>query len=177
MRHVNASANRSGRDRLEAAQAHQPGERVAIEPVLVRLAREVPLEERQLLLDDRLGQRHEDVRRPEVAVDLRDLVLEDQVVAERVPRQLAREPVVLVEVVARVGEHELRVDAGLQILEELLDLAAAVGQEAVAEAVHLDPCRRGGGQECVGARARLLAALARRREHDPVDLAAPGSPA
>ena len=34
------------------------------------------------------------------------LVLEDQVVAERVPRELAREAMVLVEVVARVGEHE-----------------------------------------------------------------------
>ena len=37
---------------------------------------------------------------PEVAVELRDLVLEDQVVAERVPGQLAGEPVILVEVVA-----------------------------------------------------------------------------
>ena len=56
--------------------------------------------------------------RPEVAVDLRNLVLEDQVVAERVPRQLAGEPVILVEVVPGVREHELRVDAALQILED-----------------------------------------------------------
>ena len=46
----------------------------------------------------------------EVAVVLRDLVLEDQVVAPRVPRELADEPVILVEVVAGVREDQLRVD-------------------------------------------------------------------
>ena len=35
-----------GGDRLEAAQTHQPRERLAVEPVLAGLAREVPLEER-----------------------------------------------------------------------------------------------------------------------------------
>ena len=67
-------------------------------------------------------------------------------------------------------EHELRVDAALQILEDLLDLAADVRQEAVAEVVHLDTRRAGPGQERLGARARLVAALTRRGEDDPVDL-------
>ena len=54
---------------------------------------------------------------PEVTVVLRDLVLEDQVVAQRVPGQLADEPVVLVEVVPRVGEDEVRIDVALERLE------------------------------------------------------------
>ena len=64
----------------------------------------------ELLLDERLVERDEDVRTAEIAVVLRDLVLEDQVVAERVPRELAGEPVVLVEVVPRVREDEIRLD-------------------------------------------------------------------
>ena len=76
--------------------------------MLAGLTREMLLEQRQLLLGDRRGQRHEEVRPAEVAVDLRDLVLEDQVVAERVPRQLAGEAMVLMEVVPRVREDELR---------------------------------------------------------------------
>ena len=67
-------------------------------------------------------------------------------------------------------EDELRIDAALQILEDLLHLAADVGQEAVPEPVHLDPRRAGAGEERLGARPRLVAPLAGRREHDPVDL-------
>ena len=94
------------------------------------------------MLDDVCRERNEDVRPAEVAVDLRDLVLEDEVVAERVPCQLARKPVVLVEVVAGVREHEVGIDASLQILEHVLHLTADVRQEAVPELVHLDA--RGG---------------------------------
>ena len=143
LRQVNASAKRSG------ATASMPRRRIRPRNVsrsnqcLPRLGREVLLEQRELL-----ARRSPAVSgtntfgRAEVAVDLRDLVLEDQVVAERVPRQLAREPVILVEVVAGVREHELRVDARLQVLEDLLDLAADVRQEPVPEPVHLDPRRR-----------------------------------
>ena len=47
---------------------------------------------------DRLVEVDEHVRRAEVAVVLRDLVLEDQVVAEGVPGELRDEAVVLVEI-------------------------------------------------------------------------------
>ena len=54
-------------------------------------------------------------------------------VAERVPRQLADEAVILVQVVPRVREDQIRLDRALQLLEALLDLAADVREEAVAE--------------------------------------------
>ena len=170
LREVKASANRVGRNGLHPAQAHQPEERLAVEPVLAGLGREVLLEQRQLPLHDLRRERHEHVRPPEVAVELRDLVLEDQVVAEGVPRQLAGESVILVEVVTGVGEDELRIDAPLQILEHLLDLAADVGQEAVSELVHLDASRGGSREERLRARPCLRRALPGGREHHPVDL-------
>ena len=75
--------------------------------MLSGLGWEVTVQEVELPLDQFLRQRDVDVRAAEVAVDLRDLVLQDQVAAERVPGQLAGETVILVEVVAGVREDDL----------------------------------------------------------------------
>ena len=93
------------RDRFHPAETHEAAEGVTVEPVLPGLRAEVPVEELELALDVGGGERDVEVRPAEVAVDLRDLVLEDQVRPERVPRQLGREPVILVEVVA-IGKRE-----------------------------------------------------------------------
>ena len=54
-----------------------------------------------------------------VAVVLRHLVLEDQVVAEGVPGQLAADPVILVQVGALVGEDDVGREICLQLFEVL----------------------------------------------------------
>ena len=97
-----------GRGALEPAQAHQPAKRLRVVPVLSRLGREVTKHEIELAIDHVVFERNVQIWAPEVAVPLRDLVLEDQVIAERVPRELAGEAMVLVPVIARVGEHERR---------------------------------------------------------------------
>ena len=96
------------RARLGPAQAHEPEEELLVEPVLFALARERLSQQARLLACELLRHRDEDVRRAEVAVVLRDLVLEDQVVAPGVPRQLAHEAVILVQVVPRVREDRGR---------------------------------------------------------------------
>ncbi len=83
---------------------------------------------------DRLVERDETVRRAEVAVELRNLVLQNQVIPERVPGQIRQHAVILVPVVPIVRQHEVR-STRLQRLEDRLDLGAVVGEEAVAEAV------------------------------------------
>ena len=108
------------------------------------------------------------VRAPEVSVPFRDFVLEHQVVAEGVPGQFAEEPVILVQVVPRVRQHEVGVELGLERLEQVLDLAADVRKEPVAEAV--DRHRAvGPGEERGGARPRLVGPRSRRGEDDPRD--------
>ena len=57
--------------------------------------------------ESRLGEWHERVRGAHVPVVLRHLVLEDQVVAEGVPGQLAADPVILVQVPALVSEDHV----------------------------------------------------------------------
>ena len=85
------------------------------------------------LLDDVLLQGHEDVRHTEVAVVLGDLVLENEVVAKRVPRELAREPMVLMKVGPGVREDQIRLRR-LEFFEARLHLGAVVGKEALADA-------------------------------------------
>src|SRR5205085_1498291 len=121
-------------------------------------------------LGDRVVGVHEEVRRAEVAVVLRHLVLEDQVVSERVPRQLAQEAVVLVQVVPVVGEDHVRLDLALELLEGAFDVAAVVGEERVGKAAeaHLD---RRVGEQRPGAPLGLPGApVVGAADDDPADL-------
>ena len=78
----------------------QAAEELLVEPVLAVLAREVVARaDASFSSTSDSSSGDEDVRRAEVAVVLRDLVLEDGVIAKRVPRQLAGETVILVQVV------------------------------------------------------------------------------
>jgi hypothetical protein len=70
-------------------------------------------------------------RRAHVAVVLRHLVLEDQVVNEGVPSQLALRRWSLVQFGALVHEDHVGRVVGVQLLEEVLDPLALVGEEAV----------------------------------------------
>ena len=77
-RQLNASAKPGRRVGLHAAEAHEAAEEVVGEPVLDALGGEVLQQQLDLPARRRLVERHEHVRRAEVAVVLRDLVLEDR---------------------------------------------------------------------------------------------------
>src|SRR5262249_11591427 len=126
---------------LDAAQAHQPAQRLGVEPGLARLRR-VGGEQRLHLALGELGVETDvGVGLAEVALVLRDLVLEDQVVAPGVPGQLRDEAVVLVPVAERVGEDQVRVELALQALEAGLDAVPLPREVAVPEreALHALP--------------------------------------
>ena len=111
----------------------------------------------------------EDVRRAEVAVVLRDLVLEDQVVTPRVPRELGHQAMVLVPVVAVVGEDQVGIHVGLELLEVVLDLGTHPGEVALPEALDADVLLARAGQEVLGGVLRLGCPDVVRAEHDPVE--------
>ena len=64
------------------------------------------------------------------------LVLEDQVVPEGVPGELAAEPVVLVQVGALVREHQVRRESAFSSSKKSLIRCALVREEAVGEVAH-----------------------------------------
>src|SRR6185369_13900275 len=116
---------------LDAADAEEAPERLRIEPLLRALAREGRREDANLGLDDVLGERHVDARRAEIAVPFRNFVLEHQRAAKGLPGELGDEAMVLVQVVALVGEHEVGRDVARERGEVLFDLRPYERKEAV----------------------------------------------
>ena len=109
----------------------------------------------------------EDVGLAEIAVVFRNLVFEDQLVSERIPGQLADKTVILVQIVPRMRQDELGVDACLEHLERLLDLPADVRKEAVAEAVDDDLAGGSVREERRRARSSLVGSCSFGSEHHP----------
>ena len=111
---------------LQAAHTHEAEERLVGEPVLVALGGEVLVEQGDLALGLRIAQRHIQVGCAQVAVVFWNLVFQDQVIAKGVPGQLAREAMILMQIVPGVNQDHIRRER-LERLEELLHLAAGVG--------------------------------------------------
>src|SRR5262245_35456801 len=95
------------RGRLDPAQPHQRQEGVLAEPGLAALRRKALADGARLLVRGGGVERNEEVRRAEVRVVLRDLVLEDEMVAEGVPGQLPDRAVVLVQIALVVREDQI----------------------------------------------------------------------
>ena len=131
-----------GGARLHAAESEQGAERLFVEPVLTSLRAEDLEQDLDLPVHVRRVQRHERVRRAEIAVPLRDLVLENRVVPKSVPGELADQSVVLVQVAPVVREDQVRPRLALQLLEDGLQLRARVGKETVAKFLEPDLRRR-----------------------------------
>jgi hypothetical protein len=86
---------------LDATEPHERAETLLAEPLAVVLRSEVLGEDAHLLAAQLVGQLNEHAGLPEVTVILRHLVLEDEVVAERLSCELRHQAVVLVGI--RVG--------------------------------------------------------------------------
>ncbi len=70
------------------------------------------------------GQRHEDVGVAEISLVLGDVVLEDQMIAEGIPRKLTDRAVVLVQVVASTRQDQV----GRELPPELVEAARDAGR-------------------------------------------------
>src|SRR5271166_165874 len=89
---------------LHPAEPQDRKKGLFVEPLLLALRVEAVDDDLDLAGAGRFFQRNEEVGRAQVAVVVRNLVLQDQVVPERVPREVRDQAVVLVPVVAVVGE-------------------------------------------------------------------------
>ena len=101
----------------------------------------------------RSGQRDVQVGRTEIAVPLRDLVLQDRRPPEHLGQQLGDQPVILVRIIAARPEHEVGVDS-LEGHERVLGRRAEVREVAVPEAPD-DHAVGDPGKEDLGAGSRL----------------------
>jgi len=83
-------------------------------------------------------QADEKVGRTQVTIVLRDLILQNEMVSERVPGELGDQAMILVQVHPIVSEDQIRVKIFFQSLEEFLDLAPLIRKEPVPIVFHND---------------------------------------
>src|SRR6267142_1397383 len=153
--------------RLHATQPHQALERVFVEPRL-RALRAIAGQQVTNLCPDMLrAQLHISIRRCEIAIPFRNLILQYQVIAKRVPGQLADEAVVLMSVVAPVSEHQVRPRRTLERLEALLDRRVLGRKVAVAKRVNNDLGALRTAQKAPGTRAHLFRPFGRCGKRNP----------
>src|SRR5260370_19466293 len=112
----------------------------------------------------------EEVRAAKVPVVLGDLEFEDQVIAERIPREFRNQAVILMGIAAIVGKDQVGLEALLDLFEALFHRAAGVGQIGIPERMENDLALRSAREHRLGARACLIAAQATRAQHHPEDL-------
>src|SRR5882724_2563514 len=155
--------------RLDPAQPQERQERVRGEPVVVLLRLEAVHEDPDLLLAGCLVELNEEIGVTDVAVVLQDLVLEDEVIPVRIPRQLRHQAMVLVEIVAIRREDDVRRRLDLQPFEEFLDALALVREEPIPEIGDDDFLPLRARQNLLGARDGFLGPPPARPENDPAD--------
>ncbi len=112
-------------------------------------------QELDLALQRCLADRLVDRGPAEVAVPFRDLVFQDQMIAEGVPGQPAHLAVILMPVVTRVGQDQVRARQRLETFEPLLDRRALPGEMPIAERLDIDVGRGRTLEERGGAGLRL----------------------
>src|SRR5579863_1647187 len=90
----------AGRIAFHSANAHQPEKRIPVKPALRLLRLECLEQIVNLLFVQRSFDRHVDIGTSEITVILWDLIFEDQMIPEGVPRQLGEQPMILVRISA-----------------------------------------------------------------------------
>src|SRR5579871_624097 len=158
--------------RLDAAQPHQAQKGGICEPIFCRLGRISLAQESYLFLAQGLFERNEYARRPQVGIELRNLVFEDQMIPERVPREFVDHAVVLVPIALAVREDQVGLTQFFQFLELLLDSGAFIREKAVSKRPNNHVLARGIFQKQPCPAKSFLAPLGRRAKYHPIDMAA-----
>src|SRR5262245_12182128 len=115
----------------------------------------------------RVGQRHEETRIAEIAVILRNFVLEHKVITKSVGRKFGQEPVVLMSITMPVGQHQRWFEITFYGLEVILYIRALGREISVAEPQYLDMLLRNVLEKRRCAVPRLRRAQAGTAEDDP----------
>src|SRR5271163_1502162 len=155
------------RTRFNATQSHQASKCVGREPTFAAL-RPIAVEQYANLAFDMGGlQLNVGRRGRQIALVFGHFVFKDQVAAIRVPGQLGNESMILVSIIAPMGEDQVRISRPFEALELLLNPGEMSREEAVAVVSSYDPGGNRLAQKAPGTGPQLLFALAVRAEHGP----------
>ena len=155
------------RPRLHTTEPQQRPEEVRRKPIFISLSLKMGHEQADLFLAGRVVQVNEEIGGTHIAVPLRDFIFEDEVIPEGIPGQLRHDPMILVEIVPVMSEHDIRRLVGLQLFKELLDLFRSIWEEAGLEAFDGDVSLVGMLQEAFSTHRGLSVSFAAGAEYDP----------
>src|SRR5205085_10918559 len=102
-----------GRTALHAPDPRQAPKCLVVEPLFGTLTAKVSHQQLDLARERRGGNRHVDIRLPDIAIPLRDLIFQNLMIAEGIPRQPADRLVILMRIVAPMGEDQVGIDPAL----------------------------------------------------------------
>jgi hypothetical protein len=121
-----------------------------------------------LLATQRLRESNEEIGRAQVAIILGNLVFQNHVVPETVPRKFTNQAMVLMQVAAAMSENQIRSERPLQYLEGIFDPSALEREIAIPKILEDDPRSSGGPQEKLRRFRRLPFSLRCGTEDHPI---------
>jgi hypothetical protein len=155
--------------RFYASDAQDGLEAVAREPMFVALTFENAQEVVDFSRTGAIVKGHKQVGLSKIAIVLEDFVFENQVLAKSVPGQIGNDPVILMAVVAIMGEDKVRREAIFQVFEIFFNIGGYIGKKAVAELFHPHLLPPHTTKKDLAAAQRFFPALGIRTEHNPVE--------
>src|ERR1700733_50528 len=154
---------------LHPTQAHQRQKCFFPKPPFCTLGLEGIHNETDLFLILFRFEWDEHVWLPHIAVVLRNLILQDQVVTKSVPGQFRDQPMILMRIPTVVSKNEVRRDR-LQLLKHFLDFGAGKRHETVVEGLQHRTRSNVVAQEQFGCPLRLGLADSGSAKHHPLEL-------
>lgn len=104
---------------LDAANSHQPEEHLLVEPILGGLAGKVFVKQFDLAFRVVRRDFEKGIRRPKIAFVLRNFEAEDEMVAKGIRYQFGERSMVLMLIVERMGEYDVRVELRRNAMDKL----------------------------------------------------------
>src|SRR5260370_23871166 len=158
---------------LQASNAHEALKSIGCEPMLVALGLERVHQVPDFAAADGLVKRNVKIRRAEIAIILRDFVFEYDMISPRIPGQLIDHMVILMKIVTRVRENQIREYFFLQFLELVFYFGDDGREIPIAKVADEDILLGCSLQEKPGAAACFTFSFVTRAENHPIELDPP----
>src|SRR5260221_13492676 len=127
-----------GRDTFDSPDPMHRLESVAGKPVSGRLGLKVLHQQFDFTCTELLRDWHEHIGLAKVAIVLKYFVFKNQMISERVPSQVRQDPMVLMAVIAVMGEDNIRIEFRLNFLKPFLDGRPLAREITLAKRSNLD---------------------------------------
>ena len=166
---MKAFGKASGRVGFNATQPEQAKKEVFGKPLFAPLRSEKAHERSDLAFGNRFGERDKKIRLAQVRIIFGNLVFHDEMITKGIPGKLAKKTMILMQIMAKVGEDEIGNKGAFEIFEGFFYGRADVGEKPVAKGFDDNTVIFNPAEERSSALFRLFGAVGIGTEDEPVD--------